>query len=474
MPDLSYNATDKQDPGKSKRLFPMVAPSLEVLRNAVVVLGLVALGTGITVYLLMQVRYDRQLTLEARRLMLTDLLSPSWDDEVLREMWRSSRKHDREILADLVVIHRQALEDQDAGAFERAVMSTGIYDYWVQRLSRGAVRERLKAAVSLGHFHDERGVQALIAAARDPSPEVARAVALSLGRLGAPTCLPGVLALLARAPNPIPDLTLAASLAACARGCPSRLIPVLTAHEERLRILGARALSVISDATVLPQLCTAAQDPSVEVRSTVARALARVSHPDAIEALLFLTRDPVWFVRLRALDSLGKLQAPAGKGAALAGLSDASQEVRYRAAFALRQIAGMKAGIIVEARAAGARRGLISLISEWERGGFLWRTVSGLKTRDWVRFKDCKELLEVLISAGFTRALIGFVQVFPDLKVRLRLLRLLAAWPRADVRAALLAIASQPGCDPRVGAAIRREFLNSPAADSGRSEQQRG
>ncbi len=452
----------------------MIPPSLEVLRNAVVVLGLVVLGTGIAAYLLMQLRYDRQLTLEARRLMLTDLLSPSWDEEVLREMWASSRKADREILADLVIIHRQALEDQDAGAFERGVMSAGMYDYWLQGLSRGGVRERVRAAMSLGYFRDERGIQALVAAAKDPSAGVARAVALSLGRLAVPACLPGVFALLPRGPNPIPDLTLAASLAACARDCPSRLIPVLTAHEERLRILGARAVSEISDTTVLRQLCAAAQDPSEEVRGRVASALGRLSDPDAVETLVLLARDPVWFVRVRALDSLGRLGAPTGKGAALAGLSDSSQEVRFSAAFALRQIAGMKSGVVLEARAAGARRGLISLISEWERAGFLWTAISGLTTRDWARFKDCKDLLEVLVSAGFTRALIGFVQVFPDLKVRLRLLRLLTAWPQSEVRAGLVAIASQPGFDPRVGAAIRRKFGDSAGADLGRSRQERG
>jgi len=388
--------------------------------------------------------------------MLANLLIPSWDGETLRDVWSSSRQSDRETLEEILIAHRQALlEAPESKGFEQAVVSSGIFEQWLQQLRDGRVARRVRAAMRLGYFHDPRGVAALVSAAEDPSPELALAVVLSLGRLKDPVGLPGLIRLTRRAPAVIPDLTLAAALAACAESCPAKLVSLLEAPEERSRVIGVWAISEVADSTVLPQLRHAAWDSFPEVRAKTARALARISDPESVEALNELARDPVWFVRVRALDALGRLHAPAGEATAFAALADKVREVRYRAAYTLRQIAGMESEIVLKVLAAGSRRDFNSMISEWERAGFLWRVVGELSVRDWAQFEESRNLLRALIAAGVTRALMDFVLVFPDLKVRLRLVRLLAEARAAQVRADLLALARQPKCDPRVAAAIR-------------------
>lgn len=427
---------------------------LEVLRSAVLVLGLSSLAVALAVFFLMQIRYHNQLTREARRIMLANLLIPSWEGEALREVWRSSGRADREILEEILVAHREALEPEEGQKFERAVVSSGIYKHWLEELRSGRTARRVMVAVRLGHFQDARGVEALVAAVEDPSPEVKLAVVLSLGRLRDPGGLPGLIALSNKS-RILPEVTLSAALAGCAAGCPERLVPLLEGDEARVRLIGAGALSEVANASVLPQLRKAARDVDPEVRAKVARALSHIPDLACAETLVGLTRDPVWFVRVRAFDGLGKLRASAAEAVALAGLGDEVREVRYRAAYALRQIAGMESGVALRVLRESSRRDFDSLLSEWERTGFLWQVVEDLMVRDGARFRASREFLKALIAAGITRVLEGFVQAHPNLKVRLRLVRLLAEARSTRVQANLLALARQAGCDRRVAAAIQ-------------------
>lgn len=429
--------------------------SLEHLRSAVYVLSLSSLAMAFLVYLLMEIQHRRHLTREVRRIMLANKLGLTLDEDALRALWTASGRADREIIEDILVAQRRLPDPGRSGAAENAALGAGIHGAWIKQLREGRVSRRVRAAAMLGHFRDQRGVEALGAAAEDPSPQVALAVAISLGRLGDPRGMPGLMRLTKQPRRVIPDLTLAAALAACARGQPTLLAELLKAPEVRLRSIAAWALSEVADPTVLPELLLAARDAEPEVRAKVARALSHISAPEAVDALSSMARDPVWFVRVRALDALGRLRDLRGEPAALAGLADPVREVRNRAASALRQIGGMKSAVMAKVLATGSRRSFECLLSEWERGGFLERVVAQLAGRDWAKFAESQEFVKTLIAAGVTRALVNFVLVFPDIKVRLRLLRLLAQAPRPVVREALLAVAARPQCDRRVAAAIR-------------------
>jgi hypothetical protein len=246
---------------------------------------------------------------------------------------------------------------------------------------------------------------------------------------------------------------------------------LLRSPEPRQRILASWALSEIANRSVLDTLLEITADPDPEVRAKSARALARVHEAESVAALERLARDPVWYVRVRALDGLGEL----GKGeeAAFQALEDPVREVRARAAFALRQAQGMKGELAAKVLAVASRRGFNSLISEWDRAGFLWEVVKGLSTRNWPSYPESVRTVRILVDAGVTRALAHFILVFPDLKVRLRLVRLFRESASPDVRAQILAVAGQPGCHALVKREIM-ELFSSAAASPAATSQARG
>jgi len=175
--------------------------------------------------------------------------------------------------------------------------------------------------------------------------------------------------------------------------------------DDHLRLLGAWAISEIADPTVLPDLVEAVQDVHPEVRAKVARAFARLPAPASVEALRILAHEPIWFVRLCALHSLRELGAPEGGEIALAALADEVREVRFRAAYALRKIQGMKTEIVVNVLRTGSRLSFFSLIFEWDRAGFLDSIARDLSNPDGVRAHTSREFIRVLIAAGVTSTL---------------------------------------------------------------------
>lgn len=436
----------------------MNQPGLRLLESTVIFLGILAVALAVLVYLLMDIRYRRQLARSARRMILSSRFLPFPKPEGLKALWSKSRRGDRaiieEILADLC---RLAQGGTDRSVAE-AVIEAGIFDRWVRNLEKGRTSRRITAAIRLGYVPCARAVDALVRACEDRSPEVRLAAALSLGRQKDPRGLPGLMKIADRPPTDVPDLTLAAALAQCAEGSPEKLGDFLGSRQVRHRLLGAWALSEIADRKVLLHLLTASRDAEPEVRAKVARAFARIPDPKSAEALVRMAQDPVWFVRVRALDALGRLQEFSGWEVALLGLDDEVREVRYRAAFALRQIGGMKGDVAAKMLGSRSRASFNDLMSEWERAGFLWRVVAGLSTRDWAQFMESRELVRVLIAAGVTRTLVNFLAVYPDTKVRLRLLRLIVEASAPQGQADLLELARQPRCDPRVAAAIRRSY----------------
>ena len=335
---------------------------------------------------------------------------------------------------------------------------------------------KVRAAKRLGAIQpaSRQGIQALVEAASDPSRRVRLAVTLALGRLRDPEGIPG-LTLIAQHPvRAVPDLTLAAALAACAEGRPVLLSGLLRRPEPRLRIMATWALSEIADRTVLDPLLDLAGDPDPEVRGKSARALARIHGRPSVGALLRLSDDPVWFVRVRAMDALGELRDPEGEPAALHGLEDPAKEVRFRAAFALRQIRGMKGEVAARVLSTASLRGFNSLISEWDRAGFISQVVAGLSARDWPRFQESVKTVRILVDAGVTRALAHFMTVYPNLKIRLRLARLMAESPSTKARAELGSVSRNPTCHRLVAAKIARltsEAARTPASRPARSKR---
>jgi hypothetical protein len=430
--------------------------SFQLLRQAVLLLALVTVAGTAVIYLLMSYQNRRILDRQARRAALQDQLVPPLTFETFHSLWHRCRPADHEVIEEILLELYPRADPEEAHEVEKFLLNYGIYACWIAELKSGNAARRVRAAIKLGHLREPRGVEALVAAATGPSPEVQLAVTLALGRMADPAGLPA-LARMAREPQlRVPSLTLAAALAACAQPCPDKLVESLRAPLIRTRIIAAWALSEVADASVLPALTAAVQDPEPEVRAKVARALGRIPGPESVEILKRLARDRIWYVRVRALTALGKHGAPSARGTLLQGLDDPAPEVRARAAFALRQVWGLDPQIMANILTTRSRRSINSLISEWDRTGFLYSLVAGLVTRDMTRFAASRDLLKMLIAAGMTQTLPSLVLVFPDVKVRLRLVRLLLQNPSSTVAAELKSLADKPECDARVAKAIRR------------------
>lgn len=435
---------------------PMTMPSLRLVEFAVLVLGSCAIGLAVVLYLVMQIQHHRQLAYGAHRLMLASRLAPILRGEDLHALWMDSSDRDRETLGDVLADRSRSAEGAGKEVVRQALVAAGVLDYWARVLRAGPVSRRVRAALRLGHVQGAVAVNALVRAVEDPSAEVRRAVTLSLGRLQGPRGIPGLLRLAQRPRSEIPDLSLAAALAACSRGRPERLLPLLRAQIARQRQVAAWALSEVAESSVLPELLVASHDGDPEVRAKVARALSRVSGVQAADALNTLARDSVWFVRVRALAALEFQRSPDGAETAFRGLEDKVREVRYRAAYALRQILGMRGDILIRVLDTLPLESFNSLISEWDRAGFLWSLTGDLRPYRPTGFSESCRALKALVAHGHTRVLVDFVLTYPDLKTRLRLLHLLLSGGDPGLRTQLMNLAKLPECDRRVTTAIRR------------------
>jgi HEAT repeat protein len=421
----------------------MASASFVAVRVAVEILCVIALGMGLATYLSMELRHRLLIARQARRLILASRIPASPNFEKLREVWQRSGRRDRKLLADLLLDLVRLPGGVWEGQALRAISELGIRDGWLRDLKSRRQSVRVQAAIQLSFCRDDESVQALNGAAEDPSRDVALAVVLGLGRLRSAKAVGALIRIASRRDCAVPDLTLAAALAAAAESEPGRLSEMLHARDARLRILGSRALSEVANASVLPDLLESLGDSEPEVRASLCRALAKAGSPQSLEALRKLAEDPVWFVRVRAMDALGRLKDPGAVRTVVTALDDSNPAVRTRAAWALRQIHGMDrewgARIIKE----GSRRRAFSLVSEWDRAGWLWEVVAGLLPHDPERAAASREAIARLIEAGLFRALASFLRVYPDREVRLRLLDALLASRRPGLRRELAAIAAE-------------------------------
>ncbi len=432
-----------------------VSPSsLGFLETALIVLALCNFVLGVGMFFLMQVRYSQNLARGTRRLSYASLIVPPYDVASLEGLWAVAPREDREAIEEVLIEESFFSGEENRAGFLQAVTASSIHAAWIQRLKKGRTLDRVHAARILGYFPDEGGVRALTQALGDSSAKVALSAVLSLGRLKAGTAVPALVEALPHLPRIIPDITLTAVLASCARNEPKSLAQLLKSPDDRIRHIGAWALSDIADASVLADMVSAANDSYAEVRAKVARGLARIPQALSVQTLAVLAYDPVWFVRLRALHSLGELGMPEGAGIAFAGLDDEGHEVRSRAAYALRKIQGMNLDLAVEVLRTKPRSSFESLISEWERAGFLDGLAQNLADPGSEKADASREFLRVLIGAGVTSTLESFVLLYPDAEIRMRIVRLLLEAPQPQVRAQLAMLARDPHCDPRVAQAI--------------------
>ena len=114
----------------------------------------------------------------------------------------------------------------------------------------------------------------------------------------------------------------------------------------------------------------------------------------------------------------------------------------------------MESSIVIDLLRTGATLSFDSLISEWDRAGFLYTLAGDLTDSGDRRAKTSREFLQVLIDEGITSTLESFVLLYPNGAVRWILANLLVNSPRRDLQDRLVALAENSRCDPRIAELI--------------------
>jgi HEAT repeat protein len=179
----------------------------------------------------------------------------------------------------------------------------------IGQLTDGEMRDRVKAAESLGELQDGRGVMPLIESLKSPESMLRRAAAKSLGQLQdrsavEPLCLrlrdseSGVRCACAEALGELLDFRAAEPLRAAARDL-----------QKTVRRSAVRALARLDPAVAVKPLGEALGDSDVEVRRVAAAALATMSGADVIALLAGALDDEDDGVRTSAASGLANSTA---------------------------------------------------------------------------------------------------------------------------------------------------------------------
>jgi HEAT repeat protein len=228
----------------------------------------------------------------------------------------------------------------------------------VREMRNAAPERRLPAAFELSRMvaydldpaerHETAGQVAELLRETPPSePDVRRALALTLGRLGDPS---GVSALVEAAEDGDVETRILTIWSLGAIGDPRGVEPVvarLADSDAGVRKVAAYALGLLGDPRALPVLRVRLQDPVEDVRWNAALALSRMGDPAGLPVLLPLLEEPHPLpggsdprreeeLRINVVRSLRNVREDAAREALIrAARSDPSPRIRSEAMRAL-------------------------------------------------------------------------------------------------------------------------------------------
>jgi hypothetical protein len=310
---------------------------------------------------LLQVSRDRQ---NRRRIACYQ----AWEVQLTDYLFKGGYEHgafgavahaDRWLFRNFLARYQSTLAGQESELLRQLYLDLGIHTSLPRRLKSRNPRTRAQAALEIGAFHlDEPGDHAPALAERpwrwrpaerleghldavrplldDPVPYVAHVAAQSLAQSQDLAYAAPVLAWVMReevyqrerllrvlegfgpdllpwmkdhleSPNQDPGpWVLYALLAGSHRHRESlpRLVWLLGVPDVDLRVSALKALIILADPTVYPQVKAFAASPAWEIRAQAARALGILGGPSAVPDLLPLMADRVYEVRRNAAQSL--------------------------------------------------------------------------------------------------------------------------------------------------------------------------
>ena len=203
---------------------------------------------------------------------------------------------------------------------------------------------RRTAALSLGKIAEPQAVTALVAALSDTDVRVRQHASWALGQIGEAAREPAGMALVGLLRDPSADVVMAAAQALGQVGTtPQVLASLLDAVHSgppARRHAAVKALGWLESPAALPALLRALQDEDRQVRQAAVSALGELADPHSLPALVSRLRDdPDTGVRSEAAFRLGKF----GNDQVIAALEAAAQHdaapiVRRWASWALTEL----------------------------------------------------------------------------------------------------------------------------------------
>jgi HEAT repeat protein len=216
-------------------------------------------------------------------------------------------EEERQALADLLGRYARAIRgpthDRIVDYFER--QGTVARELAVMAGARAGWR-RAAAAFRLGDIGPASVAPALCAALEDSDRDVRIAAGRSLGRLRGPEATASLLS--AAVDRRLPAALVRWALLQIGAPALPRLIPGLTAEDERLRAGAVQLIGLIGGPSEAAQIEERLRDTSAMVRAQAARALGRIGGPRNLPALREAVWDRIPEVREAAADALGQLR----------------------------------------------------------------------------------------------------------------------------------------------------------------------
>ncbi|SCL75293.1 Bilin biosynthesis protein PecE [Methanoculleus chikugoensis] len=234
----------------------------------------------------------------------------------------------------------EALRSSDASIRAAAVaalqgMGKEAVGYIIETLTDPHYGVRIAAAEALGEIGEADAVEALIQALGDAREDVRIAVISALGRIGDRRAVDPLIHLFRDRYHGV-RVAAADAVAEFGRGALRELEEALDDPLPVVRVTAAKAIGLIGATESVPVLITHLGDSAPDVRWSVARALSTFDAM-AIEPLFLVLRTGNKEMRLAAIDALWEIPDEGAGDVLRYALDDRDEEVRTRAAAALRK-----------------------------------------------------------------------------------------------------------------------------------------
>ncbi|MDN5338915.1 MAG: hypothetical protein PWQ30_24 [Euryarchaeota archaeon] len=234
----------------------------------------------------------------------------------------------------------EALRSSDASIRAAAVaalqsMGKEAVGYLIETLSDPHYSVRIAAAEALGEIGDPDGVEALVQALGDAREDVRIAVISALGRIGDRRAVKPLIRLFRDRYHGV-RVAAADAVAEFGRGALKELEEALNDPLPVVRVTAAKAIGLIGATESIAVLVTHLGDTAPDVRWSVARALSTFGAM-AVDPLFLVLRTGNKEVRLAAIDALWEIPEKGAADVLRYALDDEDEEVRTRAAAALRK-----------------------------------------------------------------------------------------------------------------------------------------